>query len=551
MRLLSRRGSGEQPTTAHVSVSSSRVQIVSCIVAGVGHCGSLSTFRTDRATLRSSGCTKKGSSMDWLRRGMPGCIRTILATAICSVGLAVVATSQAAAETTPPTITITTPTEGRHYALNATVTAAFSCEDPGPGASGVATCAAAGPVSTATAGPHTFTVNAADNAGNTATKTVNYVVDPDTTRPAITITSPADGHHYAQGATILATFSCADAGGSGVATCAAATPIDTGVGTHAFTVNATDNAGNTATKTVNYTVDADTTPPTITITSPVNGHHYPLGTITATYSCADAGGSGVTSCTAAAAIDTTVGTHAFTVNATDGAGNTATKTVDYTVDPDTTSPTIAITSPVDGQHYPFGTAVPGTYTCDDTGGSGLATCAAATAVDLTAGTHVFTVNATDGAGNPATKSVTYVVDAQPAGGGETPGTGTPGGAATSPATQAPATAGSGTPTPQATTSATPRVTLPTRASTTALARGVTVSLSRLKPRSRVELRVRRGLRTIKVVSATAAANGTARLRLTLGRAQLRTLRGKTLTLRFATTAANGTSKVITRRLKVV
>jgi len=491
--------------------------------------------------------------MDWLRRVMHGCIRTILAATICSAGSAVVATAPAAAETTPPTITITTPTEGRHYALNATITAAFSCADPGPDASGVASCAAAGPASTATAGPHTFTVNAADNAGNTASATVNYVVDPDTIRPAITITSPVDGQHYAQGATILPTFSCADAGGSGVATCTAATPIDTSIGTHAFTVNATDNAGNTATKTVNYTVDADTTRPTITITSPIDGHHYPLGeTIAPTYSCADAGGSGVSSCTAAAAIDTTVGTHAYTVNAIDRAGNTATKTVGYTVDPDTTPPTIAITSPVDGQHYPFGTAVPGTYTCDDTGGSGLATCAAVTAIDRTAGTHVFTVNATDGAGNPATKSVTYVVDAQPAGGGETPGTG---GGGTSPGTQAPAagTVGSaiGTSTPQATTSPTPRITLRTRASTAALAQGVTVSLSRLEPRSRVELRVRRGLRTIKVVRATATANGTARLRLTLSRAQLRTLRGKTLTLRFATTAADGTKKVTTRRLKVV
>ena len=80
---------------------------------------------------------------------------------------------------------------------------------------------------------------------------------------------------------------------------------------------------------------------------------------------------------------------------------------------------------------------------------------------------------------------------------------------------------------------------------------MSVSLSGLKARSRVVLQVKRGLRTIKTIRATANAAGRATFKIRLSRAQLRTLRGKTLTLRFTTTAANGKSKVVTKKLRVV
>jgi hypothetical protein len=42
-----------------------------------------------------------------------------------------------------------------------------------------------------------------------------------------------------------------------------------------------------------------------------------------------------------------------------------------------------------------------------------------------------------------------------------------------------------------------------------------------------------------------------RFKIRLSRAQLRTLRGRTLTLRFSTIAANGKPKVVTKKLKVL
>ncbi len=159
-------------------------------------------------------------------------------------------------DTTAPVISVTTPAEGQHVVVGTSVTSVFACADTG--GTGVATCTGPAKVDATAVGPHTFTVNATDNAGNAATKTVNYVVDAvaDTTAPTITITAPTEGQHFTEDQAVTPVFACADEGGSGVATCAAPTMLDTAaLGAHTFTVNATDNAGNVAAKTVNYTVD--------------------------------------------------------------------------------------------------------------------------------------------------------------------------------------------------------------------------------------------------------------------------------------------------------
>ena len=80
----------------------------------------------------------------------------------------------------------------------------------------------------------------------------------------------------------------------------------------------------------------DTTPPTISIASPVDGAQFTLGqVVTADYACAD-GGSGLASCAGPVApggtIDTaTAGTKSFTVTASDAAGNPSTAVSTYEV----------------------------------------------------------------------------------------------------------------------------------------------------------------------------------------------------------------------------
>ncbi len=72
-----------------------------------------------------------------------------------------------------PNISISSPTSGGTYMLGASVTPDYSCTDI---ASGVASCTGPATVDTSTIGPKTYTVNAADNAGNTSSLTASYNV---------------------------------------------------------------------------------------------------------------------------------------------------------------------------------------------------------------------------------------------------------------------------------------------------------------------------------------------------------------------------------------
>ncbi|MFC1889669.1 MopE-related protein [Thermodesulfobacteriota bacterium] len=87
---------------------------------------------------------------------------------------------------TPPTITLTSPTEGADYYINDTVLADYTVTDPNSGVATVtATVSDGEPIHTSTIGTHAFTVTASDNVGNsdsvTHTYTVSYPgnIDPD------------------------------------------------------------------------------------------------------------------------------------------------------------------------------------------------------------------------------------------------------------------------------------------------------------------------------------------------------------------------------------
>ena len=95
-------------------------------------------------------------------------------------------------DSTPPTVSLTFSPAGGTYALGQAVTASFTCTDPMMGgvASGIASCVASVdggpatganpvPLNTATAGAHTVTVKAVDNAGNSTSQVFNYTVLPD------------------------------------------------------------------------------------------------------------------------------------------------------------------------------------------------------------------------------------------------------------------------------------------------------------------------------------------------------------------------------------
>jgi virginiamycin B lyase len=246
----------------------------------------------------------------------------------------------------------------------------------------------------------------------------------DSTSPTVNLVSPAEGASFMVGDAVAADYSCADAGGSGLASCTgpvpSGTPIDTSsAGPHDFTITATDGAGNTASVTHGYTVVADETPPTADVVSPLDGASFLVGTeVIARYSCSDEGGSGLAACDGpvppGSALDTSIpGRFAFPVTATDGAGNETTVTNHYTVFPDPVAPTVRLTTPADGAWFLAGSRVTASYFCADEGGSGLVSCIgtipSGSPIDTSVGPHTFAVTAADGAGNTATASHRYLV----------------------------------------------------------------------------------------------------------------------------------------------
>lgn len=166
----------------------------------------------------------------------------------------------------------------------------------------------------------------------------------ETVPPTVDLRSPADGATVALGEDVEVDFSCADEGGSGLASCLGSVPdgslLDTSaLGPRAVTVRARDGAGNETVTSATVEV-VDRGAPQIEIRSPADGAVFSAGEqVYADYECSDEpGGVGVASCQGdvpdGAPLDTaTPGPHGFTVSATDGAGNATSATVTYEVVP--------------------------------------------------------------------------------------------------------------------------------------------------------------------------------------------------------------------------
>ena|GEM_PF-1907793 len=107
-------------------------------------------------------------------------------------------------------------------------------------------------------GTHTVSFYAVDAFNNTETPAHSQTIKIDTVAPTATITAPANSASYLLNQVVNANYSCADAT-SGVATCvgtvANSSPFNTAsIGAKTFTVNTTDQAGNTGSASATYSV---------------------------------------------------------------------------------------------------------------------------------------------------------------------------------------------------------------------------------------------------------------------------------------------------------
>jgi hypothetical protein len=344
-------------------------------------------------------------------------------------------TNAPAADTTVPSIAISSPTSGPTYASssamlslngsasdNVGVTSVSWANDRGGSGMASGTTSWGIPSIGLQTGANVITVTARDAAGNVGIDvlTVTHSL-PDTTAPSVAISGPtASATYSATSSAMTISGTAADAvgvtqvswvndrGGSGTAAGTSnwsASGLVLQSGANVITVTARDAAGNGGTDvlTVTYT-PPDTTVPSITIMGPTTASSYSTSTsvvtiggnssdnmgVTAVTWSNNRGGSGFSSGTTSWSVPSVPlqgGSNVITVTAQDAAGNKGTDvlTVNYTA-PDTTVPTIAITGPTSSSSY---TATSSTFAIsgtaadnvgitqvawsNDRGGSGAAT----------------------------------------------------------------------------------------------------------------------------------------------------------------------------------
>ena len=285
-------------------------------------------------------------------------------------------------------------------------------------------------------GVNTLAVRATDKGGNHTDST--RTVTRDTQGPTLTVTSPADGSYTTQDAvTVAGTVS--DPTAVTVKVNGVSYPVGQGgafsgtyqlaAGANFLTIAATDAPGNVTTRVIKVTQDR--TPPTLTVTAPLNGSYTNATAVNVTGTASDAGtvsvkvnGSPVTLTNGSFTYSLTLasGTNAISVIATDGAANAT--TVSRTIVQDRDKPTWTVVTTPDWLDT-YTNATSASFTVNPTDASPLTLTLDAVPMTrdangmytatrpLAEGWNEFVLTATDAAGNSLSWGLSFLRDAQP------------------------------------------------------------------------------------------------------------------------------------------
>ena len=377
------------------------------------------------------------------------------ATGSASVSLTIEAENQA------PAVTVTAPDDGVTVTLGNPVTLAGTATDPEDGRmTGSAlmwTSSVDGQIGSGnavtkndlSAGQHTITLTATDAGGQTGSASINLTINQ---RPAISITSPADGATFVTTESVTFAGSATDqedgdlpsdalvwtsslAGAIGTGASFAKTGL--GEGEHVITLTAADAAGAQGTASITIVVTAAAGTPSVTIASPGSGTTITAGaTVTFEGSATDPEDGDITgnALVWSSSVDGQIGTgpsvtkndlsagpHVVTLTATDAAGETGSTSITLTINQ---PPTANITSPANAATFTSGDAIAfaGTATDAEDGdlagnslvwsnsaGDHLGSGTSITKSDLSNGEHTITLTATDSDGATSTATVSISV----------------------------------------------------------------------------------------------------------------------------------------------
>ena len=334
---------------------------------------------------------------------------------------------------TKPTIMLTSPEDGKTYAVNSSLTASYTCQDTGGTgikATGgcVGTQANGTIIDTSTAGPRTFTVTATDKAGNVETVTHNYSVGNPNTAPQVSVSGVTNSASYEIGSVPSATCDVTDTedGNSSFAATLSAisgTLKDYGLGSQTASCSYTDQGGlGPATDSVTYSI-VDTGNPTITDRGFKSGTAGDGGwytsAVTNEFRATDSGAGFQTTTppllqydftqSSGTAEGSTVKIASGTVQ--DVAGNTGASidSAAYKIDLSNPTNVAFVGGPAASGSYDFG-SVPAAPTCTaDDAVSGLKSCVVS-GYSTAVGPHTLTATATDNAGRTATATRSYTVN---------------------------------------------------------------------------------------------------------------------------------------------
>jgi HYR domain/Fibronectin type III domain len=263
-------------------------------------------------------------------------------------------------------------------------------------------------------GPHTFKVQATNVLLEPGSDSRSWTVD--TSGPALSLSNVVVNVNGALSAAVTYSASGSDPNGPVSVSCSPLSGATFPLGTSTVSCTGTDGLGNTSSGSFTVTV-RDVTPPTLTLpgTQTVNVNAT-SASVSYTVTAQDGSTPVTPSCAPPSGSSFPLGTTTVTCTATDSAGNTRSGTFSVVVQ-DATPPNVSITGGPTGTVGSTATITfttnEGTLTCALDGGSFSACSSPASLTGLSSGSHTFQVRATDGAGNAATASRSWTVDATP------------------------------------------------------------------------------------------------------------------------------------------